>query len=168
MTVLLLPFQFILLLFLFLFWLLCLGLPKLCWIKVMNMDIFVLLLILEKTHSTFHYWVWCWLLACYMAFIMLRYAPSMPIFWRVFNYKLMLNFINSFISPLQYSCLENPMDWGAWWATVHGVAKSWTWLSDLTLFASIEMIIWFLFFILLMWCITLTICIYWKILALLG
>ena len=31
--------------------------------------------------------------------------------------------------PLQYSCLENSMDRGAWWATVHGVAKSWTWLS---------------------------------------
>ena len=31
---------------------------------------------------------------------------------------------------LQYSCLENPMDRGAWWATVCGVAKSWTWLSD--------------------------------------
>ena len=30
--------------------------------------------------------------------------------------------------PLQYSCLENPMDKGAWWATVHGVAKNWTWL----------------------------------------
>ena len=27
--------------------------------------------------------------------------------------------------PLQYSCLENPMDRGAWWATVHGVAKIW-------------------------------------------
>ena len=35
-------------------------------------------------------------------------------------------------SPLQYSCLENPMDGGAWWATVHGVAKSWTLLSDFT------------------------------------
>ena len=29
-------------------------------------------------------------------------------------------------NPLQYSCLENPMDGGAWWATVHGVAKVWT------------------------------------------
>ena len=29
-------------------------------------------------------------------------------------------------TPLQYSCLENPMDRGAWWAAVHGVAKSWT------------------------------------------
>ena len=34
--------------------------------------------------------------------------------------------------PLQYSCLENPMDGGAWWATVHGVAKSRTQLSDFT------------------------------------
>ena len=32
--------------------------------------------------------------------------------------------------PLQYSCLGNPMNRGAWWATAHGVAKSWTWLSD--------------------------------------
>ena len=35
-------------------------------------------------------------------------------------------------TPLQYSCLENPMDGGAWWATVHGVAKSQTQLSDFT------------------------------------
>ena len=34
--------------------------------------------------------------------------------------------------PLQYSCLENPMDGGAWWAAVHGVATSWTRLSDFT------------------------------------
>ena len=33
-------------------------------------------------------------------------------------------------NPLQYSCLENPTDRGAWRATVHGVAKSWTQLSD--------------------------------------
>ena len=32
--------------------------------------------------------------------------------------------------PLQYSCMENPMDRGAWRATVHGVAKSWTQLSN--------------------------------------
>ena len=35
-------------------------------------------------------------------------------------------------NPLQYSCLENPMHGGAWWAAVHGVAKSWTQLSDFT------------------------------------
>ena len=35
-------------------------------------------------------------------------------------------------NPLQYSCLENPMDEGAWWATVHGVTKSRTRLSNFT------------------------------------
>ena len=35
-------------------------------------------------------------------------------------------------TPLQYSCLENPMDGGTWWAAVHGVAKSRTRLSDFT------------------------------------
>ena len=34
--------------------------------------------------------------------------------------------------PLQHSCLQNPMDGGAWWAAVHGVTKSWTRLSDFT------------------------------------
>ena len=82
-------------------------------------------------------------------------------------------------NPLQYSCLENSMDRGAWQPTVHGVAKSQTWLSMhvwslYTYFierflswmdsrflsdafnASVEMIIWFLFFNLLMRYITLT------------
>ena len=36
-------------------------------------------------------------------------------------------------TPLQYSCLEDPMDGGAWWAAVHGVAKSQARLSDITL-----------------------------------
>ena len=35
-------------------------------------------------------------------------------------------------NPLQYSCLENPMDRGAWFATVHRVAKSWTQLKHLS------------------------------------
>ena len=45
-------------------------------------------------------------------------------------------------SPLQYSCLEIPMDRGAWQAIVHGVAKSWTWLKRL----SIHTGYWFKFF----------------------
>ena len=36
-------------------------------------------------------------------------------------------------NPLQYSCLENSKDWGAWWASVHGVAKS-QWATSLSLF----------------------------------
>ena len=44
-------------------------------------------------------------------------------------------------NPLQYSCLENPMDRGAWWATVHGVAKSQTRLSDFTFLLRITCLI---------------------------
>jgi len=39
-------------------------------------------------------------------------------------------------NPLQHSCLENPMDRGAWWAAVHGVTRIQTWLSDWTKTAS--------------------------------
>ena len=38
-------------------------------------------------------------------------------------------------NPLQYSCLENPMDRGAWWVAIHGISKSRAQLSDLTLSA---------------------------------
>ena len=46
-------------------------------------------------------------------------------------------------NPLQYSCLENPVDRGAWWAVVHGVAESWTRLERLalSLFRGIQLII---------------------------
>ena len=33
-------------------------------------------------------------------------------------------------NPLQYSCLENPIDREAWWATVHGIAKEWDMMKD--------------------------------------
>ena len=36
-------------------------------------------------------------------------------------------------NPLQYFCLENPIDRGAWWATVHGVTESWTQLKQLSM-----------------------------------
>ena len=42
------------------------------------------------------------------------------------------NVIPTLGAPLQYSCLENPMDGGAWWAAVHGVTKSRARLSDFT------------------------------------
>jgi len=42
-------------------------------------------------------------------------------------------------NPLQYSCLENSMDGGAWLSTVHGVARSWTRLSDFTFYMEKEM-----------------------------
>ena len=49
------------------------------------------------------------------------------------NYKTLIKEIGEGNgTPLQYSCLENPMDGGAWKAAVHGVADSWTRLSDFT------------------------------------
>ena len=45
------------------------------------------------------------------------------------NNKILFNIL---VDPLQYSCLENPMDGGAWWAAVHGVAKSQTRLRVFT------------------------------------
>ena len=51
------------------------------------------------------------------------------------NYVLILYLHSAYEgngTPLQYSCLENPMDRGAWWAAVHGVAKSRTRLSNFT------------------------------------
>ena len=38
-------------------------------------------------------------------------------------------------NPLQYSCLKKPMDRGTWWATIHGVAKNWTRLKQLSMLA---------------------------------
>ena len=47
-------------------------------------------------------------------------------------YLLRLTYGEGNGTPLQYFCLDNPMDGGAWWAAVHGVAKSRTQLSDFT------------------------------------
>ena len=45
--------------------------------------------------------------------------------WKFFH-QVVYQFGEGNGTPLQYSCLENPMDRGGWWAAVHGVAKSWT------------------------------------------
>ena len=50
------------------------------------------------------------------------------------NHTVYISFGEGSGTPLQYSCLENPMDGGAWWAAVHRVARSRTRLSDFTLF----------------------------------
>ena len=52
-------------------------------------------------------------------------------------------------SPLQNSCLENPMDRGAWWVTVHGVAKSQTRLNQLSTHVVLNFLSSFYFFLLL-------------------
>ena len=58
---------------------------------------------------------------------------SLP-FWDKFDYSILYMEIGEGTDdPLQYSCLETPMDRGAWWAAVYGIAKSRTGLSDFTL-----------------------------------
>ena len=44
-------------------------------------------------------------------------------FYMHLNMTIPIHFREGNSTPLQYSCLENPMDGGAWWAAVHGVAK---------------------------------------------
>ena len=51
---------------------------------------------------------------------------------RVLDSRIWLLVTEGSGTPFKYSCLENPMDGGAWWAAVHGVAKSWTRLSNCT------------------------------------
>ena len=52
--------------------------------------------------------------------------------WRNWNLPRGNSFREGDGTPLQCSCLENPMDGGAWWAAVHGVVKRRTWLGDFT------------------------------------
>ena len=66
-------------------------------------------------------------------------SPSPYLFYIIYFIKLSENYYvlascyrEGNGTPLQYSCLENPMDGGAWWAAVHGVAQSQTRLSDFT------------------------------------
>ena len=60
----------------------------------------------------------------------IRYVGSIPGSGRSFG--------GEHSNPLQYSCLENPMDRGAWWATIHRVTKSQTWLKHLSSSSSWE------------------------------
>ena len=90
--------------------------------------------------------LWAWLLGK-LLYLMSDYARSIykvyhfPIHQKrtseIWNLKHSIIYISVPLPlkngiPLQYSCLENSMDWGAWQAAIHGVAKSWTQLSDWT------------------------------------
>ena len=58
-----------------------------------------------------------------MAFLVVHMVKNPPAIWESWVEKSPGEGSGN---PLQYSCLENSMDRGAWWATVRGVAKSWT------------------------------------------
>ena len=130
-----------------------------------RLDILVLFLILKEKLSVCHHFI---LFSCglsQVAFIMFRYISSVPMlrgfFFFFMNRCWILSkcFYVAFIemiregngNPLQYSCLENPRNRGAWWTAIYGVTQSQTWLKQLgSSSSSIEMIKWFLSFILSM------------------
>ena len=52
--------------------------------------------------------------------------------FKLYYKPVLIKSMEKAMAPHSYSCLENPMDGGAWWAAVHGVMKSRTQLSDFT------------------------------------
>ena len=73
------------------------------------------------------------LLIFLLAILIPAYESSSPAFHMMYSaYQCPAVLVEGDVTPLQYSCLENPMDGGAWWAAVHGVIKSRTRLSDFT------------------------------------
>ena len=100
--------------------------------------------IFAKSFSRLHisYFVTSWVVFCLIVRVLKRQVSAFQVFllvpMPVVNHLIKALDFNSPIfregngTPLQYSCLENPMDGGAWWAAVHGVAKSQTRLSDFT------------------------------------
>ena len=130
------------LLFLFLLWLLWLELPKLYWRIVVRVGT----LVPEFRGNTCNFSTLRIMFSVgllYMAFTMLRYIPfkgfpsgldSKESACSAGDASLIPGSGRSSLewngNPLQYSCLENPMDRGAWQATVHGLTKSQTWLND--------------------------------------
>ena len=63
---------------------------------------------------------------------MLIFFPAVGVVWKYILNSLYIIFREGNGTPLQYSCLENPMDRGAWKAAVHGVAEGRTQLSNFT------------------------------------
>ena len=67
-----------------------------------------------------------------MASLVVQTVRNLPAMWETWVWSLGWEHSpgGGHGSSLQCSCLENPMDWGVWWATADRVMKSWTWLRD--------------------------------------
>ena len=82
----------------------------------------------DRTEKEARFWQW-WQRQGTQLFFSSPNLENSTIKWCPLLCSFFLVFLRD---PLQYSCLENPMDGGAWWAAVHGVAKSRTRLSNFT------------------------------------
>ena len=86
------------------------------------------------THTQYIYIMCAWVCVCVYTNTLIYVYINIFIFIYIYIYIHVYLYTHAHIgegkgNPLQYSCLENPMDTGAWWATVHGVPKSWTQLK---------------------------------------
>ena len=123
---------------LFLLSLLWLGLPKLCWIKGVRLDILNLFLILEGLLSAFHHWVCRCRLAVdllYIAFIMLRFMPSIRFLeschkWVLFCQKLFMHCWDDhmvFILQFVNGCITWISLWMLKYSCIPGLNPTWSW-----------------------------------------
>ena len=80
-------------------------LPILCWIKVVRVSILVLFLILEEILSAFHYWVWCYLWACYIRSLLCWGTLPLYLFVENFCHEWMLNFVKCFFCIYSDDCI---------------------------------------------------------------
>ena len=100
-----LPFQFVNLLFPFFVRLLWLGLPILCWIEVVRVDILVLFLNLVGRLSAVHPWVLCWLWICHKRLLLCWYMfPLYPLWGEFFSGRDVEFFQMLFLHLFRWSC----------------------------------------------------------------
>ena len=80
----------------------------------------------------FRFFQFVLLLLLYFSMFLLKHCAKQCLLDIYLEAELLGQMIYMYCTPLQYSCLENPMDGGAWWAAPHGVSKSRTRLSNFT------------------------------------
>ena len=91
-----------------------------CWEQQQQNKTHDLVWILASTLQVLH-------LICHIFFKIAVHSVYLSVVWHLYSIYGEGNG-----NPLQYSCLENPRDRGAWWAAICGVAQSWTWLKRLS------------------------------------
>ena len=106
------------------------------WGKKVSVELSILFHVYTNFLRSYIFQTECKIRVCAVAYILLLWVRHNDQIISGFHPRINMQHGEFFFShydlngnPLQYPCLENLMDRGAWWAAVHGVAKSWTWLS---------------------------------------
>ena len=101
------------------------SIPK-SWYKKDIVRISIILILIQVYMSTFLFFINQYFCQLNIFLLVAQMVKRLPPTWETWVQSPGEGNGN----PLQDYCLENPMDRGAWWATAHGVAESWTRLSD--------------------------------------